>query len=126
MGRRGLKIKRLEPADAYFVLVNEGDGLKHLYTFNVTKCQSGVLYEMFISKSGDIIADYENRPIYSLLNNGDGYTIIDMDFPIKEYKYDEFSKTTLFFTFIQEIEATNYNKYYYEIHKSVIFHQGKL
>jgi len=126
MGKRGLKLQPTKPVEFYFILINDGEGLKHEYTINVTNCESGVLYEMYRSKTEDPIANYENKTIYSLLNNGNGYVLVDMDFPTKKYEYDEMFTKTLFFSFIQKIEANPDSKFYYEIHNAVIFHKEKI
>jgi hypothetical protein len=95
----------LADPDIYHVYSDSGDGFRHEYTIKIRETESGTMYSMEYSDTGEWSEEIRGVNVFHILNTGSGFRWVDT-LPELVLEYDQMYQLQVFLRFIQDIEAS--------------------
>jgi len=95
----------LADPDIYHVYSDSGDGFRHEYTIQIRETESGTMYSMEYSDTGEWSEEIRGVNVFHILNTGSGFRWVDT-LPELVLEYDQMYQLQVFLRFIQDIEAS--------------------
>jgi hypothetical protein len=95
----------LADPDIYHIYSDSGDGFRHEYTIKIRETESGTMYSMEYSDTGEWSEEIRGVNVFHILNTGSGFKWVDT-LPELVLEYDQMYQLQVFLRFIQDIEAS--------------------